>query len=842
MSRRSIDLGKIMVTLAEGVWNARTSYEILTAVYHNGDGYISRRDNIGVEPGTDESVWYRIVKQGQIPNITFDEDGNMYADDVLVTTVFADVIERSRQAVENVEQWAAIGDTMVEAEMRRRLKEDERTVSEENRNRDETNRRVAEENRARNESNREDNENHRELAESAREVRFEEAMRQAASTMRKGDPGKSAFEVAVEEGYVGNKGQWLASLKGQKGDTPDISIGTVTTAEPGTPSAATMGGTPEAPVLNLTIPKGMVGATPNITVGTVSTGAPGTAVVVEITGTAEAPVLNITIPQGLQGNTGSSVDFPFELVNNRTTDDATKGLTAAEGKRLGDDISQLDQEFKQSTLPLTPEWETGYYYDATGGLVSNSGSKYTEKIDVSQYSKLLVSGTVSSGSSRRTNLIDANDAVITSFQEKQLGNIEISLEGIKYVEFSFISTTNVTIQVVKNGKVYLLEQEVKGLLKDIEPNVDTSVANYSEEVTVASNRFNVKYPILPGSVQTIQMGTGYRYGLRYRDAAGTMIQDSGWSTDLLSRTPPAKAVVFDLLVEKTTGNFGGDKKAEVNENLILCSIEYYGKAERAQSSEWLWALRNDYRRMNVRSIRSVAHMGYYGPSGEYGLNRAEYYLKAAQYGFDYGECDIKFSSDGVPVCHHDKTFTDSVSGETITISEHTWAELQGYHYHDGRLSSFEEVLFNCKISGIGLYIDHLSNVNTQEKWAAIFSILAKYQMTRRVVWLCSDYTSAVQPILAYDKFATISILSNTIDADVVSRLNALKTDYNKVVVNLNQSSAPVTDIIQYSKDLLPGVEVEVWTIDSQAIYREYFPYVAGITSNRLSEPMISKTF
>lgn len=35
----------------------------------------------------------------------------------------------------------------------------------------------------------------------------------------KGPAGKSAYEVAVEEGYVGTKTQWLASLKGAKGDT-----------------------------------------------------------------------------------------------------------------------------------------------------------------------------------------------------------------------------------------------------------------------------------------------------------------------------------------------------------------------------------------------------------------------------------------------------------------------------------------------------------------------------------------------------------------------------------------------------------------------------------------------
>lgn len=161
-----------------------------------------------------------------------------------------------------------------------------------------------------------------------------------------GPEGKSAYEVAVEEGYTGTEEEWLASLKGPVGETPDISIGTVTTVEPGTPAAASMTGTPEAPVLNLSIPKGLVGATPNFTVGTVTTGEPGSSVIVTITGTPEAPVLNLTIPQGMQGNTGSSVAYPYELVNNLTTNDATKGLSAAQGVVLDGKVSQLEAEVR----------------------------------------------------------------------------------------------------------------------------------------------------------------------------------------------------------------------------------------------------------------------------------------------------------------------------------------------------------------------------------------------------------------------------------------------------------------------------------------------------------------
>ena len=201
-----------------------------------------------------------------------------------------------------------------------------------------------------------------------------------------GPEGKSAYEVAVEEGYTGTEEQWLASLKGDTGETPDITIGTVTTVEPGEPAAASMSGTPEAPVLNLSIPKGLVGATPNFTVGTVTTGEPGTPVVVTITGTAEAPVLNITIPQGMQGNTGSSVDYPYELVNNLTTDDATKALSAAQGKALKDELSQLDlkvdeliEDLSDTTTvysDVTPDGSIDSAYIASNGRIYSGGTGY----------------------------------------------------------------------------------------------------------------------------------------------------------------------------------------------------------------------------------------------------------------------------------------------------------------------------------------------------------------------------------------------------------------------------------------------------------------------------------
>ncbi len=49
-------------------------------------------------------------------------------------------------------------------------------------------------------------------------------------------------------------------------------------------------------------PTGPTGETPTISIGTVTTGAPGTEAAASITGTAPNYILNLTIPQGPTGS------------------------------------------------------------------------------------------------------------------------------------------------------------------------------------------------------------------------------------------------------------------------------------------------------------------------------------------------------------------------------------------------------------------------------------------------------------------------------------------------------------------------------------------------------------
>ena len=102
-----------------------------------------------------------------------------------------------------------------------------------------------------------------------------------------GTSGASAYDIAVGKGFSGTEQQWLDSLKGTKGDTGP-------TGPKGDAGAKGDKGDvgPQGPQGIA----GVAGTTPNITIGTVTTLAVNARATATITGSATAPVLNLGIP------------------------------------------------------------------------------------------------------------------------------------------------------------------------------------------------------------------------------------------------------------------------------------------------------------------------------------------------------------------------------------------------------------------------------------------------------------------------------------------------------------------------------------------------------------------
>ncbi len=118
------------------------------------------------------------------------------------------------------------------------------------------------------------------LTEYAKEENVVEIVNQAVEGFTKGADGKSAYEIAQDEGFEGTEEEWLASLKGEKGDpgkqgnpgqpgytpqkgtdyfdgvSPTIEIGSVETVDGLTEASVSNSGTDSNVILDFKIPRG----------------------------------------------------------------------------------------------------------------------------------------------------------------------------------------------------------------------------------------------------------------------------------------------------------------------------------------------------------------------------------------------------------------------------------------------------------------------------------------------------------------------------------------------------------------------------------------------------------
>jgi len=136
-----------------------------------------------------------------------------------------------------------------------------------------------------------------------------------------------------DRGDVGPPGErGLQGAKGDPGDAATISIGSVTTGQPGTSADVSNSGTSSAAVFDFAIPrgepgiqgdrglpgadgaagadgaKGDPGDAATVSVGSVTTGEAGSSAAVNNSGSSSAAILDFTIPRGAQGAKGDAGD------------------------------------------------------------------------------------------------------------------------------------------------------------------------------------------------------------------------------------------------------------------------------------------------------------------------------------------------------------------------------------------------------------------------------------------------------------------------------------------------------------------------------------------------------
>lgn len=189
--------------------------------------------------------------------------------------------------------------------------------------------------------------------------------------------------------------------------------------------------------------------------------------------------------KGAQGNTGSSVDYPFTIVNNLTTDDPTQALSAAMGVQLESEVSQLEANVTEKIDGFTIVdkdyvWANGYV-NTSGKVVSSAASIFCQPI-LFKAGEMLTYKTNSTYASAVVKVANGNPIAVgdTGFVVATLINASTANETYTY---QFTEDTYVVISVYSSDYTLTVTHEnansVEDEIKEIHREIDGTEKNYA---------------------------------------------------------------------------------------------------------------------------------------------------------------------------------------------------------------------------------------------------------------------------------------------------------------------------------------------------------------------------
>ena len=230
------------------------------------------------------------------------------------------------------------------------------------------------------------------------------------------------------------------------------------------------------------------------------------------------------------------------------------------------------------------------------------------------------------------------------------------------------------------------------------------------------------------------------------------------------------------------------------------------------------------------AVSGVAHRGYSLAAPE---NTLSAYRLAAQRGFLKAECDIRFTSDGIPVLLHDGSI-DRTSNGTGNIASMTLAQARQYDYGSWKsnefageqIPTFEEFIALCREISLHPYIEIKEGL-TADKAQLLVSIVKKYGMLNKVSWISFGYDS-LTAIKNVDANARLGYVVNAVDSTIITNALNLLTGTNEVYINCNYVNANDAAVNLCMNANLP---LEVWTVNNPNALFSLNPYISGVSSD-----------
>lgn len=219
-------------------------------------------------------------------------------------------------------------------------------------------------------------------------------------------------------------------------------------------------------------------------------------------------------------------------------------------------------------------------------------------------------------------------------------------------------------------------------------------------------------------------------------------------------------------------------------------------------------------------VNSVSHRGATNDGKLIG------YIRAKTAGFNCGENDINFTSDGYVIMRHDGTITHN--GTTYNINEITYEQLMEM---DSTIPTLQQWLECMKCIELIPYIDtkRWSGTWSMENLQLAVDIVKSYGYADKCTWVISTINEA-DTILASIPNARIGWLALPTEGNITSVLNR-KTDKNELFFD-SDCNQITTEQIQNA--ITNGIKVEAYTITSASDFERVYaisPYFSGFTCN-----------
>lgn len=254
------------------------------------------------------------------------------------------------------------------------------------------------------------------------------------------------------------------------------------------------------------------------------------------------------------------------------------------------------------------------------------------------------------------------------------------------------------------------------------------------------------------------------------------------------------------------------------------------------------------------TIKSINRLGY----DVYNLetppeHSLEGYALALKYGFDEILCDLRSTSDSMPICLHDATINRTArntDGTTVTSSTNildiTYDVANSYDYglyknskYKGtKLLTLERAIKFAKMNGVTLHIETKcgsSEVELKMIENAVRTI-KKYNMSKLVSWSATyGNITVLQKIISLDKYANVAIMPDTMTNERFESLLNLKTGFNRVFWFAWETSTIDDDMLNRFIDNEVGLEIG--TLNSVEEMKKLFDgnlrYLTAISSDKL---------